>query len=201
MRAIFRADASSALGSGHVMRCLTLAGSLRTMGWDCAFAVQPGSAEAAPALEEAGYETRGIEGAAEHEPSALTRHWPEGCDWLIVDHYGRDRHFESACRPWARRILAIDDLADRPHDADLLLDQTLNRAEEAYDGLVPPRCRLVLGTRYALLRPEFSRLRPAALKARREDGGALRLLVSLGGTDPDNVTSQVLAAMAESGMA
>lgn len=198
MRAIFRADASSELGSGHVMRCLTLAGSLRTMGWDCAFAVRPGSVEAAPALGSAGYETHVLDGTVEQEAAALPRHWPDGSDWLVVDHYGRDRRFESACRPWTQHILALDDLADRPHDCDLLLDQTLNRGAEAYEGLVPPGCRLALGTRYALLRPEFARLRPAALERRGGDGRELRLLVSLGGTDPDNVTSLVLAAIEES---
>ncbi|MGD1875918.1 MAG: UDP-2,4-diacetamido-2,4,6-trideoxy-beta-L-altropyranose hydrolase [Kiloniellaceae bacterium] len=205
MRAIFRADASSDLGSGHIMRCLTLADSLSGLGWNCGFAVAPGSTDAAPALARAGYETCTLDGGGggggDGETESLRRHWPDGTDWLVVDHYARDRGFETACRPWAARIMVVDDLADRPHDCDILLDQALNRAPAAYSGLVPPGCRLLLGTRYALLRPEFAGLRTAALQRPRGQTAPLRLLVSLGGTDPDNVTALALDGIERSGLA
>jgi UDP-2,4-diacetamido-2,4,6-trideoxy-beta-L-altropyranose hydrolase len=200
MRATFRADASSGMGSGHVMRCLALADDLRATGWDCAFAVRPGSLEAAPALALSGHEVLTLDGTAGQDAGAIERRWPEGSDWLIVDHYGLDDIFERACRPWAKRIMVIDDLANRRHDCDVLLDQTLNRAATDYDGLVPPACSQALGTRYAVLRPEFAALRPTALASRRYEAAALRLLVSLGGTDPDNATSLVLDAVAASGL-
>jgi len=201
MQAVFRADASVELGSGHVMRCLTLAGSLAELGWDCGFAARPGSPEAAPALGSAGYAIHLLEDDPGAEASALRRRWPDGVDWLVVDHYGRDGAFESACRPWAKHILALDDLADRPHDCDLLLDQTLNRVPADYAGLVPDGCRLQLGARFALLRPEFAALRNRSLAAQRGKASPLRLLVSLGGTDPQNVTAAVLDAIARSGVA
>ena len=125
----------------------------------------------------------------------MTEHWPDGCDLLVVDHYERDQAFETACRPWARRLMVIDDLADRGHDCDLLLDQTWGREGDDYRGLVPPQCRLLTGSRHALLRPQFAAARRAALE-RRDAGAALRrILVCMGATDPDNVTAGVLDAI------
>ena len=95
----------------------------------------------------------------------------------------------------------IDDLADRAHDCDALLDQTPGRRAEDYGALVPGGCRLLLGPRYALLRPQFRAARGAALKRRRADGPVRRILVSLGATDPDNVTATVLEGLARAGVA
>ena len=80
-------------------------------------------------------------------------------DWLIVDHYSLDARWESMVRPVAKRIMAIDDLADRPHDCDYLLDQTYGEDGSRYHGLLPVDCRTLFGTPYALLRPEFSMVR------------------------------------------
>src|SRR5690606_29369416 len=90
---------------------------------------------------------------------------------------------------------AIDDLADRPHDCDVLLDQNVGRTTGAYAHLVPGACRVLAGPGYAVLRPEFAELRPASL-ARRADASARKLLVTLGGSDPRNVSGQVLDALA-----
>src|SRR5262249_32823655 len=116
-----------------------------------------------------------------------------GCDWLVVDHYGLDASWEKRLRARARRLLVIDDLANRAHDRDLLLDQNSHaHPRPRYEGLVPPGCRLLLGPRHALLRPEFE-----SLPARQAHGSSARkVLVSLGGADPDNVTAKVLAALA-----
>ncbi|HIC80719.1 MAG TPA: UDP-2,4-diacetamido-2,4,6-trideoxy-beta-L-altropyranose hydrolase, partial [Kiloniellaceae bacterium] len=200
MRIVFRADASRDMGSGHIMRCLTLAESLDAIGAQCSFAVRPGSQETVPALAEAGYELIVLKAEAADEAEALRRHRPDGVDWLVVDHYGRDRTFEAACRPWARGIMVLDDLADRNHDCDLLLDQTLGRKTGDYDGLLPPACRKLLGTRYALLRPEFRKLRQGRSKSAASSQAPLRLLVTLGGTDPDNLTGVCIDAIERSGI-
>ena len=76
-------------------------------------------------------------------------------DWLIVDHYALDYRWESSMRAHAEQIFVIDDLADRTHDCDLLLDQTFGRQESCYASLVPESCEQLLGSDYALLRPEF----------------------------------------------
>ena len=197
--AIFRADASPQIGSGHVRRCLALAVALRSEGWRCAFAVRPQTQETVPELVSEGWPVVALSGAPSEEPGLLAAHWTGGVDLLVADHYGRDVSFESACRGWAKRIVAIDDLADRRHDADLLLDQTLGREAGAYANLVPGDCRLLLGTAYALLRPRFSELRLSGARP-RANGGLSRVVVSLGAVDPGNLTSTVIAGLSASGL-
>ena len=199
MRAVFRADASREIGSGHVMRCLTLADALSTIGWDCAFALRSESREVVPALDQSGHELLTLEGGNGDEAAAMSSHWQAGVEWLVVDHYRRDRRFEAACRPWARNIMVLDDLADRPHDCDLLLDQTLGRGAEDYTDLVPSDCRLLLGTRYALLRPEFRAMRQRDTAAAQTRQAPFRLLITLGGTDPENMTEICIDAVQRCG--
>lgn len=118
------------------------------------------------------------------------RHW----DWLVVDHYALDGRWESALRQAGGRVLVIDDLADRNHDCEFLLDQNLHADMDArYEGKVPGRCQLLLGPSYALLREEFSRLRAAP---RARDGSVKRILVLMGGVDADNQTEKALHAIA-----
>jgi UDP-2,4-diacetamido-2,4,6-trideoxy-beta-L-altropyranose hydrolase len=112
-------------------------------------------------------------------------------DWLIVDHYGADGRWEELVRPGVGRILAIDDLANRRHEADVLLDQNLQDGSDRYAGLVPPRCRRLLGPRYALLRPSFAAAR-AARTGSNPRGGAI--LACVGGSDPHDVLSKITAA-------
>ena len=77
----------------------------------------------------------------------------------MVDHYALDVRWESAMRTQARHIMVIDDIADRQHDCDVLLDQNFyENMQTRYTGKVPPYCRLLLGPRYALLRDEFREL-------------------------------------------
>ena len=113
-------------------------------------------------------------------------------DWLIVDHYALDACWEKAALPPGARLLVIDDLADRPHIADILLDQNLGRRAEDYESLIPASCRCLVGPHYSLLRPEFAELRETSLDRRREPYEPKRLLVSLGGVDKDNATGEVL---------
>ncbi len=190
-RVVFRADASAAVGGGHAWRCLTLADALAVRGAACAFACRPGSDALVPGL--ARYPLLELDGGDATVPGQLAARWPGGVDWLVVDHYGLDARFERACRPWARRVLAIDDLADRPHDAELLLDQAHGRAAAAYAGWVAPSCVLLLGSDYALLRPAFAARRPEALA--RRDGRLGRVLVALGAADPDNHAGLMLEVL------
>lgn len=199
MRAVFRADASTALGGGHVMRCMTLEGYLSALGWDCAFAVNESALETVSALRSR--DVKVLDGSAAEQAETIRKVWPEGCDWLIVDHYGLDSHFEQACSGWARRILVIDDLADRRHHCDILLDQSHGRQTEDYTGKLPAGARLLTGSAHALLRPDFARLRKESLQRRAKDGKLSRVLVSLGATDPENLSIAALQATADSGLA
>jgi UDP-2,4-diacetamido-2,4,6-trideoxy-beta-L-altropyranose hydrolase len=135
------------------------------------------------------------------EVAAMQARWPAGAALLVVDHYRRDATFETPLRPWAGRILAIDDLAYRPHDCDLLLDATLGRKPERYGGgAVPEGCRLLLGPVYALLKPDFAAARTASI-GRRRTPVLRRVLVSFGSTDPVDATGACLEALALSGLA
>lgn len=200
VRAVFRADASVALGAGHVMRCLSLGDVLSRMGWEVAFACRAGTEETVSLLERSAHVVLALDGDAAAEARSLAGRWPAGCDLLVVDHYGRDAEFEAACRPWARRILAIDDLAGRPHECDILLDQTPGRGPDDYRRFVPRACRLLMGPDYAPVRPEFFAMRRPAL-LRTGDRRIRRVLVAPGATDPDNVAARVLDGIAASGCA
>lgn len=192
--AVIRADGAPEIGLGHVMRCSALATLLYECGWDCAFAL---SDEAAAAALSPRWMVQILPKTdASGEAIALARHWREGCDLLIVDHYGRDAGFERACRDWARRILVIDDLVDRPHDCEILLDPAPPRPAAAYTDLLSPDCRILAGLSYALLRPRFAMLRSAALARRDQSMEVRRVLVSMGGMDAANLTSRVLDAVA-----
>ena len=191
--AVFRCDGGPRMGGGHVARCLSLAGELVARGWRCAFAVSAETAATMAALEIAGHPITVLPGA--DEAAALATAYPQGCDLLVIDHYGRDAAYEAACRPWAERIAVIDDLADRRHDCDILLDPTLGRAAEDYRPLVPAGCTLLLGPAYALLKPDFATARVASLKRRKTKPRLGRLLISFGGTDPLGATDACLAAL------
>lgn len=186
-RAVFHCRAAPSIGSGHAMRCLTLAGTLRRRGWEVGFAVDPETRRSAPALD--------LLGGAVHDADdagSMAKIWPDGTDLAVVDRYDRDSLFERALQPWANRVMAIDDLADRPHDADLLLDSAASPT--AYDGLVGTGCRQLLGPEFALLRPEFRQLRETRAGRPASAPGPRRphVVISVGGTDPADVTGTVL---------
>lgn len=214
MQVIVRTDASLQIGSGHVMRCLTLADELRERGEDVMFICREHPGSLIDLIMAKGYEVARLPEPAGfyvgHHDEAAHASWlgvpwqtdaaetiavADGrqIDWLIVDHYALDRRWEEQLRQNASRIMVIDDLADRPHDCDLLLDQNLyQNMDNRYNGLVPGQCRKLFGPRYALLRPEF---RIAREQLRERDGNVRRILVSFGGSDPTNETAKALQAI------
>lgn len=217
MHVAFRTDASIAIGTGHVMRCLTLADALRERGAVCRFICREHPGNLIDAIRNRGYGAHILppcEHAQAPQAESLPRHaaWL-GCDWqtdatqtasamadrrhdwLVVDHYALDARWESALREKASRIFAIDDLADRPHDADLLLDQNLGRERADYTALVPAHCTVLTGPQYALLRPEFAKWREYSL-SRRKTPRLRQILVTMGGIDAANATGAVLSALA-----
>ncbi|WP_244946861.1 UDP-2,4-diacetamido-2,4,6-trideoxy-beta-L-altropyranose hydrolase [Legionella israelensis] len=115
-------------------------------------------------------------------------------DWVVVDHYELDIRWEKIIKTCCAKLMVIDDLANRLHDCDILLDQTLGRSPEMYAELTPEHCILLLGTKYALLRSDFAQLREYSLK-RREAGKLEHLLISMGGSDPHNITQKVLSVL------
>jgi UDP-2,4-diacetamido-2,4,6-trideoxy-beta-L-altropyranose hydrolase len=196
-----RADASRSIGSGHVMRCLVLADRLRlATGARIAFLCRELEGNLIAYIRARGYEVGVLPGeaaspAAEAEWTIewlATRNGRRRPDWLIVDHYGLDWRYEQHVRPHVQQLMVIDDLANRAHDCDVLLDANLG-PEQRYFHLVGPGTRLLLGPQYALLRKEFAALRPRV----RRDGRARQLLVSFGGVDPSGETAKTLDALAQ----
>lgn len=211
----FRVDATAQLGIGHVKRCLALAQHLRERG-PVVFIVRWLSQTLAQELQAQNIRVlRLAESDAEHDAAPteavtwLREHWQQDAletvqllrddgraiDLLVVDSYGLDAAWETELRRVARKIVVIDDLADRRHDCDVLLDQTFNRDAADYSQRVPTNCRLLCGSHYALIRPEIRQLRDAAERRRRTGLSPKKLLVSIGGTDPHNITELALTAV------
>ena len=222
MKVAFRVDASLDIGTGHVMRCLTLADALRARGAQCLFIGRGHAGHMLEAIRQRGYEALALLGdrpdgelATTHEAQLSTPYaswlgvdWAtdakdtltallgQAVDWLVVDHYALDARWEQRLRSTCARIMVIDDLADRPHDCDLLLDQNLGREAEHYAALVSRGCHVLVGTDKALLRPQFAEQRSKALKRRGSQRQPERLLVAFGGVDKLNVTGHVLEILA-----
>ncbi|WP_138512361.1 UDP-2,4-diacetamido-2,4,6-trideoxy-beta-L-altropyranose hydrolase [Rhodoferax bucti] len=219
MHIAFRADASLQIGTGHVMRCLTLADALRERGAHCTFVCRPHQGHLLALIAQRGHLGLGLpelqEGAKPNRNGTAHAHWlgadwttdaqntqqalsahqgGQPVDWLVVDHYALDVRWEEALCQQAKRIMVIDDLADRPHACDLLLDQNWygDKNDSRYDHLIPPPTNRLLGPRYALLNTAYSQLR--ALLPQR-DGIVRRVLVFMGGSDPTNQTATVIKAM------
>jgi len=203
MRVLVRADASVDIGSGHLMRCLTLADQLRSEGAEVAFVCRdlPGSMfdllrvrdYRFAKLAEAEADKISQQSDAVETIEAARQLFPESVDWLVVDHYRLGAEWERLLRPHTNRLMAIDDLANRPHDCDLLLDQNYYRdMEQRYRGLVPEQCVTLLGPKYVLLRPEFAEARQ---RLGTRDGSVRRILIFFGGSDPANQTGKALDAI------
>lgn len=219
--AVFRVDASVEIGLGHLTRCLTLANALVSRGIRSCFLMRSHAAGLVHMVEGAGHAVQLLADPARPAPEtgddALPHaHWlpttrqqdaEQTCsalaaigaaEWLIVDHYALDARWERACRREGLRILVIDDLADRDHDCEMLLDQNLvQQMETRYRDRVPAACVQLLGPGYALLRPEFAAQR-SLLTSR--SGKIGRILICLGGSDPTNETAKALAAVASLAM-
>lgn len=189
---VFRADGGPSIGSGHVMRCLALAGAFAERGWRTVFASSEESFSSIAALKNSGCEVLRLKPHEKSDPKALIALLPQGADVLVMDHYGLDAVYERGCRPWAKRIVVIDDLVDRPHDADFLFDAAADEA--SYRALVPATCRVCAGPQFAIIGPAFRAARNDAL-ARRDGRRVERILLSFGQVDPPNATGHALAAL------
>lgn len=211
MNIVFRVDASIAIGTGHVMRCRTLATVLRKHGANIQFITRAHPGHLGDVLTRDGFavtllpqpaciENKGNDyaawlGVSQQEDADKTIKALENqqCDWLIIDHYGLDRAWEAQLQSHTRKLMVIDDLANRPHECNMLLDQNyVVASQERYQAWVPAHCKLLLGPRYALLRPEYAQF-SATMEPRT--GDIKRVLVFMGGADNANITGKVLSSL------
>ena len=193
MNVLIRADAGVSLGIGHVMRCLTLAEVLVALGAQVSFACRMLPGHQVARITDAGHQVVALAADAQDDIAALHDALPEQAwfDWIIVDHYGLDHHWQTASRRWAPRIAAVDDLATRRYSVDLLLNQNLSGLSDNYTPLLPEGCRTLLGPRYAMLREEFD---CPAIDIKPE---ARRVLVNFGGFDAAMQTHHAMLALAD----
>jgi UDP-2,4-diacetamido-2,4,6-trideoxy-beta-L-altropyranose hydrolase len=216
MNVVIRADAANHIGTGHIMRCLTLAHSLANNGATVEFICREFEGNIIEGIISQGFNTHRLPrlecsnfelDLGDHPPHAnwLGTSWQNdvyqslsACarasyDWLVIDHYAIESQWQQEMRALFKHILVIDDLADRRHECDILLDQNVAiSSDHNYEVLVPDTARILLGPEYCLLRPEFHQQYPE-LQSRETQ----RVLVFFGGIDRYGYTFQVLKALVE----
>ena len=219
MRIVFRVDASIQMGTGHVMRSLTLADALKNQGAECYFICRKHPGNLIGLITQRGYhvdvlpytdpsQERELQnhitglahaswlGATQKADASLCIHILEALkpDWLIVDHYALDVHWEKALRPYCKKVMVIDDLADRQHNCDVLIDQNyLPLYEQRYDNLVPATTKKLLGPSFVLLRDEFLKLREE--KLHQVPNIEAHILINFGGIGNYSLLSKVIEAI------
>ena len=212
LRIAIRVDASIQIGTGHFMRCLTLADEVKQRGGQIRFVSRHIPVHMINTLLSKGHEFAQLDntqcGVATE--TLAHSHWlgvsqaqdsedtirvlsDKTWDWLVVDHYALDSRWETMLRQTVKKIFVIDDIADRGHDCDLLLDQNFySDMDSRYTGKVPKHCRLLLGPRYALLRDEFRKIRE---QIKPRSGPVKRIFVFFGGVDNENYTGCTIDAL------
>jgi UDP-2,4-diacetamido-2,4,6-trideoxy-beta-L-altropyranose hydrolase len=215
-RVAIRTDANSEIGTGHFMRCLTLAEELKKNGAQVCFVARSLPSYLSQMLQDRNINLYPLqEGRSAEELDDLPHSkWlkmsqhqdamqtlevlgSNKFEWLIVDHYAIDCRWESLLKGVANKIMVIDDLADRQHDCDVLLDQNYyHDMDKRYSGKVPGSCNLLLGPKYALLRDEFREIRKFV---KTRDGLIKNILIFFGGIDSRNYTTMALEALVELG--
>ena len=211
MKIIVRTDSSNVMGTGHLVRCITLAQRYHRDGNKVIFVCRALAGNVSYLVKQNGFELVML-------PDMVTKSELSGyakwltvtqeqdaaetivvmktlgkVDFLVVDSYAIDFRWEKILRPYADEIMVIDDLANRQHDCDILLDQNFYLDKEIrYEGLVPRHCRLLLGPKHALLREEFYQVRKSM---RIRDGQLRNILVFYGGVDATDETSKAIQAL------
>jgi UDP-2,4-diacetamido-2,4,6-trideoxy-beta-L-altropyranose hydrolase len=210
LRIVFRTDANLQIGTGHFIRCLSLPDEMRLQKAEICFVARNLPLHLQQMLNERGYTHHELPELKNPQPMDELPHaaWLQTSqshdaeqtlaallgagtwNWLVVDHYALDHRFEKPLRAVCQHVMVIDDLADRVHDCDVLLDQNFYHDQaQRYLNKVPAHCRLLLGPSFALLRPEFKAMRD---KVQVRTGKVNNILVFFGGVDADNLTCQVL---------
>ena len=207
MRVAFRTDASIDIGNGHVMRCLALASELRERGSTCIFVCRLHEGNLVENIKKIGFDVVALPTALSTETKTpgydprIGENWETDAaqtvaaigsdiDWMVVDHYAIGVEWEVFVKRSCRQVLVIDDLANRPHYADRLLDQNVGRTPGDYSNLVPNKCSVLAGPQYALLRNEFGARREASLQRHRL--GLRHILINMGGVDQHNASAAIL---------
>lgn len=182
---LFRLDANDQIGTGHLMRCLVIADALQEFGVTSWFLCYPLPERLQQLILDKKHRSL-CPTDIDNEFALIAQLQP---DWIVVDHYALDAEWERKARPLASHLLVLDDLADRPHVADLLLDQGPLRTPADYANIINPECRLLLGCRYALLRKEYKQLQRTSCQTWQKG------LICFGGADPAHATLSTVKSL------
>jgi UDP-2,4-diacetamido-2,4,6-trideoxy-beta-L-altropyranose hydrolase len=202
---VIRVDSSDQIGSGHVMRCLALAKELKNQKTNVIFLARELIGNYNHLIENQGFTVKrllfnvntihswsGEEWQVDAEQSYQFLTTLGAVDILIVDHYGLDARWEMRQKPAIKKLMVIDDLANRSHDCDMLLDSNLYLNQSTrYHDLIPEACTTLFGSSYVLLRKEFLNY---CIKPVKRTQPVKNILISLGGLDRDNVTEKIIVA-------
>ncbi len=190
---MFRADSSSIIGTGHIMRCLTLADSLKEKGVEISFISIKEKGNLIQLIEEKGYKVYKLPIKSDEKKTLdILKNQKSTIDWLIIDHYNIDTFWETKFNKFVKKIMVIDDLANRKHNCELLLDQNYYLKKNRYKGLISNKCKQLIGPDFALIKKEFLKLRK---KLEPRTGKVKQILVFMGGADFTNETSKILKAI------
>tara|TARA_B100000989_G_scaffold50276_1_gene33235 strand:+ start:12944 stop:14026 length:1083 start_codon:yes stop_codon:yes gene_type:complete len=184
LKILFRTDSSAKIGTGHVTRCLSLAFALKAHGHDCKFICQDLKGNSINKIKKNGFEVIMLKIKKYEKISVLKKYldlnWKidsqyvieklhkHKFDWVIIDHYLLSYQWEKKIRPFAKKIMVIDDFVKRKHYCDLLLNQSYGIKKQLYKNSVPKHCKLLLGSKYALVNQNFLKAR-LKLKSRNTD--------------------------------
>jgi UDP-2,4-diacetamido-2,4,6-trideoxy-beta-L-altropyranose hydrolase len=203
MKIVFRVDASLQIGTGHVMRCLTLAYIFRKNGAKVDFICRKHKGNLINKIHSEGFNVfkleLPVENKVDNRLEAGQKQDAKDCidvlqcivaDWVIIDHYCLNYLWHRCIRPYCKNIMVIDDLANRKLDCDVLLDQNYcNNFENRYDKLVPKKCKKFLGPKSLILRDEFIKLQGVNKKNQKT---IKRVMLFFGGSDNSHETIKVV---------
>ena len=203
---VFRADASSTIGGGHIYRCLTLAHAIKRQqaeqqksNQEVLFVCHLSQGHMADLIKDQGFEILTVEqplSVIEMRQILIELQQQHTIDWLIIDHYQINVHYQKQLKPLVKNVMVIDDLANRAHHCDLLFDQSLNRHPSDYQPwLTNNDCGIICGSQFALLREEFGQLKPMAKLIRQNFKAINKVLIAISATDPDNISGQIIAEL------
>ena len=191
MNVLFRADSSSTIGTGHIMRDLVLAEQY--VNSNIIFATQNLSGNINHKIIEKNYNIEILNSNSCKELNILIT--TLDIDMLIIDHYGIDYDFEKKLKTNNPRlkIFVFDDTYER-HYCDILLNHNVYGDSSKYKNLVPENCELRCGLKYTLLRDEFIIAKKIG-RQNKKDKGNLDIFIAMGGADHSNVNTQILEVL------
>jgi len=215
MKVVFRVDSSLQIGMGHISRCLSLADALSSKGVDCFFICNAFEGNSIDTVVSRGYPAYAISNGSKFSARFKSK-IPNGeCDvierevdaiqtrdvlskinpdWIVVDHYQIDVNWEKMVKLQCRRLMVIEDMPNRPHHCDLLVDHNAKRNACDYRLLIPDQSKILLGLDYLLISQEYEKYRMESL-FNKNLGLLNKILISMGGGDSSNITSEILDAI------